>query len=199
MLDKIRSYLNCLFIALIAAMTIYNGYAIYTLNKKVDSNTLVLTDSINNLSFDTQGKIDNLAKETKTLTEQTNTVVETKEITYVEKASDTDADVEIKTANPKITVKVNDGERYSFDLLPTESTKMEDGKLLINQAYSSTIDIKASEYKRSKFSMTTALNADKKIMGGFNYDLGNSVAASVFVGQGIKPYFGLTYKIGGYE
>lgn len=199
MLDKIRSYLNCLFIALIAAMTIYNGYAIYTLNKKVDSNTLVLTDSINSLSFDTQGKIDNLAKETKTLTQQTNTVVETKEITYVQKVSDTDADVEIKTANPKITVKVNDGERYSFDLLPTESTKMEDGKLLINQAYSSTINIKANEYKRSKLSMTTALNTDKKIMGGLNYDLGNSVAASVFVGQGIKPYFGLTYRIGGYE
>lgn len=180
-------------------MTIYNGYAIYTLNNKIDSNTLVLTDSINTLSFDTQGKIENLAKETKNLTQQTNTVVETKEITYVQKTSDTDADVEIQTANPKVTVKVNDGEKYSFDLLPTENTKMEDGKLIINQAYSSTIDIKANEYKRSKFSMTTALNADKKIMGGLNYDLGNCVAASVFVGQGIKPYFGFTYRIGGYE
>ncbi len=199
MIDKLRVVLNYIFVALIAAMTIYNGYVLNLLNKKIETNTLVLTDSINDLSIDTKGQIKNLEDATKQISKQRNTIVETKEITYVQKESETDADVELKTSDPKLTVKVNDGQKYSFNLLPTEKSKMEDGKLVITQGFSSSIDIRADEYERSKFSLTTAMNSDKKVIGGLHYDLGHTVSASLFLGQGIKPYYGLTYRIGGHE
>ena len=65
MIDKLRVVLNYIFVALIAAMTIYNGYVLDLLNKKIETNTLVLTDSINNLSIDTKGQIKNLEDTTK--------------------------------------------------------------------------------------------------------------------------------------
>ncbi len=76
---------------------------------------------------------------------------------------------------------------------------MEDGKLVITQGMTSDINLVTNDYKRSKWSITTAVNSDKKVMGGINYDLGNCVSASVFIGQGIKPYYGLTYKIGSHN
>lgn len=189
-----NSFFTILFI-LNTIMIGYNTYSIYNLNKDAAATSI----AVNNLTLDTKGKIADILDNQKKLSEQKQTTVIKKEIVYTSKESNDDADIELKTEKPKITVKVNDGQRYGFDLLPTESSKFEDGKLIISQGFSTNINIKANEVKRSRWSISTALNSDKDILGGIHYELGKTVSASVYMGQGIKPYYGLTYKIGGYE
>lgn len=196
--DNKKFYIIYVLSFLMFAATIFNLYMIYNLRKELSKNTLVLTDSINTLNIDTQGKIDNLKKDTNSkLANIKNTTINNKEIVYVPKESQEDADIELKNQKSRLTVKVNDGTRYSMDLLPTESHKFEDGKLLISQGFSSDINIRAYEPKRSQWSFSTAMNADKDVMGGIHYNLTDSLAASVYVGHGIKPYYGVTMRIGG--
>ena len=181
-------------IALIIALGISILYGYNTLNNNETDRYI----DINNVTVDTNGKkLVVQDKNTKKIAQQTNKTEITKEISYVPKINKNDADVEIKSEKPKLKVKVNGCPINYFELKDqTEQYKMQDGKLIINQGITSSIDIRTNEHKRSKFSLTTAINSDKKVMGGINYDLGNCVSASVFIGQGIKPYYGLTYRIG---
>ena len=100
---------------------------------------------------------------------------------------------------PNVSVRVNGGETYKFNLLEDESSKFEKGKLDISQSSSMKLDITADDYKKSKWQITTAVNADKDTLFGLSYSLGHSVSANTFVGHGIKPYYGLTWQIGGYN
>lgn len=193
-----KSYIMYAFGLVMFAATFFNLYLVYDLRQELRNNTLVLTDSINTLNVDTQGKIQSLADQTdKKIAEVKNTTIEQKEIIYVPKTSEDDADVELQNKKSRLTVKVNDGTRYTMNLLPTESHKFEDGKLIISQGFSSDINIRAYEPKRSQWSFSTAMNADKKILGGIHYNLTDSLALSTYVGQGIKPYYGFTMRIGG--
>lgn len=196
---NLKNNLTNILLSVILVIVTYNTYTIHKTRELLDSNTLVLTDSINSLSIDTSGKIDALNKKAESITKQTNTVIERQTVSYIQKDSVEDADVEINSKKPAVSVKVNGGPKYNFKLLPTESTKMEDGKLVIDQAFAMNMDIKANEYKKSKWSLTTAMNSDKEVLGGLHYDLGHTISASVYAGQGIKPYYGLTYRIGGHE
>lgn len=185
-------------ITILICLSTANLYLIYNLHKKLDNDTLVLSNSINTLTLDTKGKIDNLeVKTNEKLSKVKNTVVEHKEIVYTEKTSQNDADIELKNAPSFLTVKVNDGTKYTMNLLPNEKHKFEDGKLIINQGFSSDINIKAYEPRRSQWSISTAMNSDKKVLGGIHYNLTDSLSASVYAGQDIKPYYGFTYRIGG--
>lgn len=191
--------LKYIVIALIIAAV---GLSIYGYNTLKNSNKTDRYIDINNVTVDTQGKkLVVQDSTTKKISQQIKNKTEiTKEISYVPKTNKNDADVEIKSEKPKLKLKVNGGPINYFELKDqTEQYKMQDGKLIINQGITSSIDIRTNEYKRSKFSLTTAINSDRKVMGGINYDLGNCVSASIYVGQGIKPYYGLTYRIGSHN
>ena len=192
--------MNNLYKILIAAMLIltgYNTYTLYTLKSEMLDSTIVINDKINSMAIDTNGQLQTLDDKVNKITSQDTTQVIRQEIRYVEKTSQDDADVELETNPAKVSVKVNGGEKYYLNTLPTETSKFEDGKLVINQAYSTHLDITANEYKKSKWSLITAMNSDKDVIGGINYELGHTVSATVLAGQGIKPYYGLTWRIGG--
>lgn len=193
MTNKIKYIVIALIIAAV-------GLSIYGYNTLKTQKTDRYID-INNVTVDTQGeKLVVQDSTTKKISQQTNKTEITKEISYVPKINKNDADVEIKSEKPKLKLKVNGGPINYFELKDqTEQYQTKDGKLIINQGITSSIDIRTNEYKRSKFSLTTAINSDKKVMGGLNYDLGNCVSASIYVGQGIKPYYGLTYRIGSHD
>ena len=194
--------MNNLYKILIVAMLIltgYNTYTLYTLKSEMLDSTIVINDKINSMAIDTNGQLQTLDDKVNKITSQDTTQVIRQEIRYVEKTSQDDADVELETNPAKVSVKVNGGEKYYLNTLPTETSKFEDGKLVINQAYSTHLDITANEYKKSKWSLITAMNSDKDVIGGINYELGHTVSATVLAGQGIKPYYGLTWRIGGHD
>lgn len=177
----------------------YNTYALYNISSELNNYTLILNNKLDGITIDTNGKLQDMNKKVDILTKQKTTNVIQKEIRYVEKETPDDADVEMITDPARVSIRVNNGEKYYLDTIPTEDYKFEEGKLVIKSAYSTDLNITAPEYKKSKWSLTTALNSDKEVIGGVNYELGHVVSASVLIGQGIKPYYGLTFKIGGHE
>lgn len=192
MTNKIKYIVIALIIAAV-------GLSIYGYNTLKSQKTDRYID-INNVTVDTNGKkLVVQDSTTKKIHQQTQRTGIKTDINYIPKESKADADVELKTTQPTLKLKVNNGPVHNFKLNPTEKYKMEDGKLVITQGMTSDINLVTNDYKRSKWSITTAVNNDKKVMGGINYDLGNCVSASVFIGQGIKPYYGLTYKIGSHN
>lgn len=192
MTNKIKYIVIALIIAAV-------GLSIYGYNTLKSQKTDRYID-INNVTVDTNGKkLVIQDSTTKKIVQQTQRTGIKTDINYIPKESKTDADVELKTTQPTLKLKVNNGPVHNFKLNPTEKYKMEDGKLVITQGMTSDINLVTNDYKRSKWSITTAVNNDKKVMGGINYDLGNCVSASIYVGQGIKPYYGLTYRIGSHN
>ena len=160
---------------------------------------VLVNNKVDSLAIDLNGKLAEVNKKTDTILKQKTTNTVHQEIRYIEKESVNDADVEFNTDPAKISIKVNDGEKYYLNTLPDEKYKFDQGKLVIDQAYSTHLDITADEYKRSKWSLITAMNADKDVIGGLNYEIGHTVSATILAGQGIKPYYGLTWRIGGHE
>lgn len=192
MTNKIKYIVIALIIAAV-------GLSIYGYNTLKSQKTDRYID-INNVTVDTNGKkLVIQDSTTKKIVQQTQRTGIKTDINYIPKESKADADVELKTTQPTLKLKVNNGPVHNFKLNPTEKYKMEDGKLVITQGMTSDINLVTNDYKRSKWSITTAVNNDKKVMGGINYDLGNCVSASIYVGQGIKPYYGLTYRIGSHN
>ena len=179
-------------------VTGYLSYSIYQIRHQLDDAILV-SNQANTIAVNLNGKLQEVSDKTNTLMNQKVTNTVTQEIRYIEKESSNDADVELKTNPAQVSVKVNGGEKYYLNTLPTETSKFEDGKLVINQAYSANLDIRADEYKHSKWSLITAMNSDKDVIGGLNYELGHTVSATILAGQGIKPYYGLTWRIGGHN
>ena len=194
-------------IALLLSITMlvssYCVYEVKQLNKALSEKVIVLSDKFEAATISTDGKLAGLSRQydeqAKKIAALKNTSIVRQEIRYVEKETPDDADVEIKTERPAVTVKVNDGPRYKFDLLTDESSKFEDGKLIVSSASSMSLDITQNEYKPTKWNLITAMNADKEVLGGLSYSLGHTVSANVFVGQGIKPYYGLSWQIGSYS
>lgn len=160
---------------------------------------LTMNDKINTVSVNTDGKLQKLDEQYTKLAEIKSTNTVKTEIRYIEKETAADPDIELNHEKPNVSVKVNGGETYKFDLLEDESSKFEKGKLDINQSSSMKLDITTDDYKKSKWQLTTAVNADKDTLFGLSYSLGHSVSANAFVGHGIKPYYGLTWQIGGYS
>lgn len=181
---------------LLIILLILNIIFTFKVYKSLQESTVILNSSIDKVSVSTSEKINDL--EEKVNSNISNVNVNKQEISYIPKSDDTD--IELKTSPSKIVVKVNDGKKYRFNMLPTENYKFEDGKLVINSIYAANIDITThKDYKKSKWSLLTALNSDKKAIWGVNYELGHVVSATVLAGQGIKPYYGLTFKIGAHN
>ena len=155
-----------------------------------------LSGNINKISIDTEGKLAAIDKKYERLAEIKSSAAQVTSAEYVAKTDRQDADVELKEEKPKITVKVNGGEKYSFDLMENEAAKFDKGKLVLEKSSSIDLNLVTDEYKKSRWSITTAANADKEALFGVSYRLGRSVSADIFVGQHIKPYFGLTWSVG---
>ena len=179
---------------LIFLLTI-NLFFTFKVYMSLQESTVILNSSIDKVSVSTSEKINDL--EEKVNSSIANINIAKQEVSYIPK--DDDTDIELKTSPSKIVIKVNDGKKYRFNLLPTENYKFEDGKLLINSIYAANIDVTSNDYKKSKWSLLTALNSDKKAIWGVNYELGHVVSATAIAGQGIKPYYGLTFRIGAHD
>ena len=160
---------------------------------------LTMTDKISSVSVNTDGKLQKLDEQYTKLAEMKSTNTIKTEIRYVEKETSSDSDIEFNREKPNVSVRVNGGETYNFNLLENESSKFEKGKLDISQSSSIKLDITTDDYKKSKWQVTTAVNADKDTLFGLSYSLGHSVSANAFIGHGIKPYYGLTWQIGRYS
>lgn len=185
-----------LLVVLLILLSAYNTYLVYQLDSALNNKVITLTDKIDSVNITTSGKLTNLENQYSKLANVKNTTVIQKEVQYVQKTDSNDADIELNTVKPNVSVRVNNKDTYKFDLFENEQSKFENGKLVITSASTSNINILTDDYRRSKWSLVTAMNADKKVLGGLEYELGHSVSANVFIGQDIKPYYGLTWRIG---
>lgn len=130
--------------------------------------------------------------EVKTETKVVEVAGETKtEVRYLQKASNSDADVNIKTNNP--TVSVN-GKKYEFEKLPEEKHKFENGKLEVEQGYTFKIDASALVPKQPKFGLDLGYSNHGLVVGG-RYNFNKNVSIGVY---GVpKPREGRDKFIGG--
>lgn len=197
------------FYIVIAIMVIVQcviGWQMYKLNQKIDSQAIALSNVKDQITLDTNGKLDSLNNQlSKQIAQVKNTSTHTNTVTYVQKEIDPvtgqkeDTDVELKTQPSKITVKVNDGSKYTFDQQPNEKYKFENGKLLMTQQ--TTLDINVTQKKQSTSRLSVlALMRDKNhVMGGAFYNVTPSIAVGAMGGQGMKPYYGLMFKVGAFK
>lgn len=186
---------DCIIIIL-AVLASYNTYLLHCLDTRLDDKVIALTDQIDSVRISTDGRLQELDASCRSLAKAGNTQVVTREVTYVRKDSANDADVEINSTRPTVSVSVNGSPKYSFDTLPYEKYKFDQGKLIISTASTSSIDITAKDYPRSPWTVAGLMNGNKKIAGTLSYDLGHSTSLTVMAGQEMKPYYGITFRIG---
>lgn len=202
-LKKFGSYIV---IAIMVIAQCVIGWQMYKLNQKIDGQAIALSNVKDQITLDTNGKLDSLNNQlSKQIAQVKNTSTHTNTVTYVQKEIDPvtgqkeDTDVELKTQPSKITVKVNDGSKYTFDQQPNEKYKFENGKLLMTQQ--TTLDINVTQKKQSTSRLSVlALMRDKNhVMGGAFYNVTPSIAVGAMGGQGMKPYYGLMFKVGAFK
>ena len=181
---------------IIFILELFMAVELRSIRQELTGNMAMLQGKVNQISIDTDGRLIAMDKKYEKMAEAQNTQVIRTEVAYIPKSDRTDADIEIRDKKPKVTVKVNDGKKYSFDLLENETSKFDSGKLVLEKSASYNLNLVTDEYKKSRWSVTTALNADKEALFGISYNLGRSVSADIFVGQHIKPYYGFTWSIG---
>ncbi len=203
LLKKIGPYLV---IAIMLVAQCITGWQLYKLNQKIDSQAIALSDAKNQITLDTNGKLDNLNNTlSKQIAQVKNTSTHTNTVTYIEKEIDPvtgekeDTDVELKTKPSKITVKVNDGSKYTFDQLPTENYKFENGKILMTQQTALDINVTQKKQSTSRLSVLALMRDKKHMMGGAFYNITPSIAVGAMGGQGMKPYYGMMFKVGAFR
>ena len=114
---------------------------------------------------------------TQTKTEYVQVEGKTKtEVKYVQKTNNSDADVEIKNTDPKI--KIND-KTYTFEKLPEEKYKFENGKLQVEQGYELKIDAKSLIPKQPKWGVDFGYSNHGYIMG-VRHNFNRNVSISAF-------------------
>ena len=114
---------------------------------------------------------------TQTKTEYVQVEGKTKtQIQYVEKTNKSDADVEIKNTNP--TVQIND-KKYTFEKLPDEKYKFENGKLQVEQGYEIKIDAKSLIPKQPKWGVDFGYSNHGYVVG-VRHNFNRNVSISGF-------------------
>ena len=195
-----------LVIAIMLIAQCVTGWQLYKLNQKIDNQAVALTNVKDQITLDTNGKLDSLNNTlSKQIAQVKNTSTHTNTVTYIQKEVDPvtgekeDTDIELKTKPSKITVKVNDGSKYTFDQLPTENYKFENGKIVMTQQ--NTLDINVTQKKQSTSRLSVlALMRDKNhMMGGAFYNVTPSIAVGAMGGQGMKPYYGMMFRVGAFK
>ena len=114
---------------------------------------------------------------TQTKTEYVQVEGKTKtEVKYVRKDGVKDADVEVKNTNP--IVKIND-KTYTFEKLPDEKYKFEDGKLQVEQGYTLKIDAKSLVPKQPKWGVDFGYS-NHGYYTGVRYNFNRNISVSGF-------------------
>ena len=182
------------------------GWQLYRLNQKIDNQAIALSNVTDQITLDTNGKLDSLNNNlSKQIAQVKNTATHTNTITYVEKETDPatgkkeDTDVEVNSKPSKITVKVNDGQKYTFDKLATEKSKFEDGKIVMTSQTALDINVTQKKQSTSRLQILAAMHSKDRLMGGVFYNVTPSIALGVMGGQKLKPYYGVIFKVGNYK
>ena len=114
---------------------------------------------------------------TKTETKYVEVEGKTKtQVSYLQKASNSDADVEIKNTDPK--VKIND-KTFTFDKLPDEKVKFDKGKVLVEQGYEIKIDAKSLIPKQPKWGVDFGYSNHGYVVG-LRHNFNRHVSVSAF-------------------
>ena len=153
MLSDIRwhNYIaKCLTGILIFALGCYCGYRLSPVKEKVVTQT--------------QTKYVQVEGKTKT------------QVSYLQKASNSDADVEVKNTDPK--VKIND-KTFTFDKLPDEKVKFDKGKVLVEQGYEIKIDAKSLIPKQPKWGVDFGYSNHGYVVG-LRHNFNRHVSVSAF-------------------
>ena len=195
-----------LVIAIMLIAQCITGWQLYRLNQKIDNQAIALSNMTDQITLDTNGKLDSLSNSlSKQIAQVKNTSTHTNTITYVEKEIDPvtgkkeETDVEVNSKPSKITVKVNDGQKYTFDKLPTESSKFEDGKIVMTSQTALDINMTQKKQSTSRLSIIAAMHNKDRLMGGAFYNVTPSIAVGVLGGQKMKPYYGVMFKVGAFR
>lgn len=98
------------------------------------------------------------------------------QVSYLQKASNSDADVEIKNTDPK--VKIND-KTFTFDKLPDEKVKFDKGKVLVEQGYEIKIDAKSLIPKQPKWGVDFGYSNHGYVVG-LRHNFNRHVSVSAF-------------------
>lgn len=182
------------------------GWQLYKLNQKIDNQAVALSNVTDQITLDTNGKLDSLNNNlSKQIAQVKNTSTHTNTITYVEKEVDPvtgkkeDTDVEVNSQPSKITVKVNDGQKYTFDKLATEKSKFEDGKIVMTSQTALDINVTQKKQSTSRLQILAAMRSKDRLMGGVFYNVTPSIALGVMGGQKLKPYYGVMFKVGAFR
>ena len=206
MIHIIKSFGAYIVIAVMLIAQCVTGWQLYKLNQKIDGQAVALNNVKDQITLDTNGKIDTLNNNlSKQIAQVKNTSTHTNTVTYVQKEIDPatgekeDTDVELKTKPSKITVKVNDGSKYTFDQLPTENYKFENGKIVMTQQTSLDINVTQKKQSTSRFSVLALMRDKKHMMGGAFYNVTPAIAVGAMGGQGMKPYYGIMLKVGSFK
>lgn len=193
-------------IAIMLIAQCVTGWQLYKLNQKIDGQAVALSNVKDQITLDTNGKLDSLNNQlSKQIAQVKNTSTHTNTVTYIEKEIDPvtgekeDTDIELKTKPSKITVKVNDGSKYTFDQLPTENYKFENGKILMTQQTALDINVTQKKPSTSRLSVLALMRDKKHMMGGAFYNITPSIAVGAMGGQGMKPYYGVMFKVGAFK
>lgn len=98
------------------------------------------------------------------------------EVRYLQKASNSDADVEVKNVDPK--VKIND-KTFTFKKLPDEKVKFDNGKVQIEQGYEIKIDAKSLIPKQPKWGVDFGYS-NHGFYTGLRHNFNRNVSISAF-------------------
>lgn len=206
MLSLLKNFGSYILIAIMLIAQCIIGWQMYKLNEKIDGQTVALSNVKDQITLDTNGKLDSLNNQlSKQIAQVKNTSTHTNTVTYVQKEIDPitgqkeDTDVELKTQPSKITVKVNDGSKYTFDQQPNEKYKFENGKLLMTQQTSLDINVTQKKPSTSRLSVLALMRDKNHMMGGAFYNVTPSIAVGAMGGQGMKPYYGVMFKVGAFK
>ena len=141
---------KCLIGILIFALGCYCGYRLSPVKEKVVTQT--------------QTKYVQVEGKTKT------------QVSYLQKASNSDADVEVKNTDPK--VKIND-KTFTFEKLPDEKVKFDKGKVLVEQGYEIKIDAKSLIPKQPKWGVDFGYSNHGYVVG-LRHNFNRHVSVSAF-------------------
>lgn len=206
MLTFLKKTAPAFIIAVMLIAQCVTGWQLYKLNQKIDGQTVALSNVKDQITLDTNGKLDSLNNQlSKQIAQVRNTSTHTNTVTYVQKEIDPstgqkeDTDVELNAKPSKITVKVNDGSKYTFDKLPTESSKFEDGKIVMTSQTALDINVTQKKQSTSRLSVLALMRDNKHMMGGAFYNISPAIAVGAMGGQGMKPYYGMMFKVGSFK
>ena len=182
------------------------GWQLYKLNQKIDNQAIALHNVTDQITLDTNGKLDSLNNNlSKQIAQVKNTSTHTNTVTYIQKEIDPatgkkeETDVEVNSKPSKITVKVNDGQKYTFDKLPSETSKFEDGKIVMTSQTALDINVTQKKQSTSRLSVLALMRDKNHVMGGAFYNITPSIAIGAMGGQGMKPYYGMMFKVGAFK